>query len=88
MLWYGGGYGQAFEIDSTLIYYVREYGFFLVAGVIFSTPIMRYLEAKIERSKLSNIMAVAVPLCYGLIFLWAASFVILGAHNPFIYFNF
>ena len=31
---------------------------------------------------------IAELLIIGFIFLWAVSFVVIGAHNPFIYFNF
>ena len=70
-----------FSLSDTVIYYIREYGFFMAAGLIFSTPVAK---------KLSGTKPVALirPIGYGLVFLWAVSFLVLGAHNPFIYFNF
>ncbi len=83
-----GRYGINMTIDASLIRYIREYGFFIIAGILFSTPIIKFAEEKIENNKMALITAVAVPMGYGIIFLWAVSFLILGAHNPFIYFNF
>ncbi len=85
-----GYYGIPFEmINDELIKYMREYGFFLLAGLLFATPIARIIGSAVERNKLfSHVSALLLPVCYGILFLWAVSFLILGAHNPFIYFNF
>lgn len=83
-----GGYGVSFMMDENILRYVREYGFFLVAGIVFATPVMKNLKSRREQSKLSDMANILLPVGYGVIFLWAVSFIILGAHNPFIYFNF
>ena len=72
-----------------LVYYLREYGAYFVFGILFSTPVMPLLAARADRVRvLSRIRDVVAPFAYGLLFLWAVSFLILGVHNPFIYFNF
>ncbi|WP_330370816.1 MBOAT family O-acyltransferase [Butyrivibrio proteoclasticus] len=83
-----GYYGNKFTIDDIVIYNMREYGAFLIMGIIFSTPIAKVLGEKLDGSKLGSVNAVVAPLGLGIVFLWAVSFLILGAHNPFIYFNF
>ncbi|ADL33217.1 acyltransferase MBOAT family [Butyrivibrio proteoclasticus B316] len=83
-----GYYGNRFTIDDTVIYNMREYGAFLILGVLFSTPVVKVLGAKLGETKIGNATAIITPLCVGFVFLWAVSFLILGAHNPFIYFNF
>lgn len=83
-----GYYGTKFAIDDTIIYNLREYGAFLVLGVLFSTPIAKVIGEKLDKSRFGAIAGVIAPLGCGFIFLWAVSFLILGAHNPFIYFNF
>lgn len=83
-----GRYGVAPVIDGSIVRYCREYGFFIVAGIIFSTPIMKYLHSKIYETKVGAVTEILNAIAYGIIFLWAVSFIILGAHNPFIYFNF
>lgn len=80
--------GNYFSIDSLVVRYLREYGFFIVIGALFSTPIMKSVEVKIKDQKNGICYNIIVPLIYGIVFLWAISFLILGAHNPFIYFNF
>lgn len=83
-----GGYGIPFSFDADIIRYVREYGVFIAAGLLFSAPVMQILKEKTERGRLFGAVAILTPFVYALLFLWAVSFIILGTHNPFIYFNF
>ena len=78
-----------FGIDTKIIAYFREYGFYILIGIVFSTPIARLIREKMMvLPKISIIHGIALPVIYGAVFLWAVSFLLLGAHNPFIYFNF
>lgn len=83
-----GYYGNNVVIDTGIIYNLHQYGVFIVLGIIFSTPIMKVIKNRAEKTKVSYILAICEPVGYGVILLWAVSFLILGAHNPFIYFNF
>ena len=83
-----GTYGVPFTIDAKFVGYMREYGIFIAAGLLFATPVMEILKTKTEQSGLSGVLSVITPFVYGILFLWAVSFIILGTHNPFIYFNF
>ena len=83
-----GRYNVPFRIDASVLRYCREYGFFIAAGIVFSTPIARKIAGRLENTKASYAVGVLKPVAYGIIFLWAVSYIILGAHNPFIYFNF
>ncbi|MDE7019978.1 MAG: MBOAT family protein [Lachnospiraceae bacterium] len=83
-----GTYGVPFTIDAKFVGYMREYGIFIAAGLLFATPVMEILKTKTEQSRLSGVLSVITPFVYGILFLWAVSFIILGTHNPFIYFNF
>lgn len=83
-----GGYGVSFTIDADIIRYAREYGFFIIVGLFFSAPVMEMLKTKAAQCRLSNVITIITPFVYGFLFLWAVSFIILGTHNPFIYFNF
>ena len=67
---------------------MHEYGVFIVLGIIFSTPLMKVIKDRVENTKFSYVLAIGEPVGYGVMLLWAVSFLILGAHNPFIYFNF
>ena len=83
-----GVYVHQFSWDSTMQAYLREYGAFLFLGILFTAPVIRKLEEKCSRSKAAFIPYIAEPVICAVLFLWAVSFLILGAHNPFIYFNF
>lgn len=83
-----GRYEHKLCIDSVIVYNFHQYGVFIVLGILFSTPIMKLIQEKLERTRVLRIASVIEPIVYGMIFLWGVSFLILGAHNPFIYFNF
>lgn len=83
-----GKYNTAYMLDDRVIRYFREYGVFLILGILFATPIMKIIEDKLQKSKISKAVGIVEPISYGIVFLWAVSYIILGAHNPFIYFNF
>ena len=83
-----GVYVHSFAWDGMMQAYLREYGLYLILGILFSMPVMRILEKKISSTKAAAVQNAVEPIIYGLVFLWAVSFLILGAHNPFIYFNF
>ena len=83
-----GFYGNRITFDPSLARYLREYGIYLILGILFATPVMKWLHDKAEASPAAAVYRIAEPIVYGLIFLWAVSFLILGMHNPFIYFNF
>ena len=75
--------------DPQVLRVLREYGIFLLAGCLFSFPIMPALEKHLEKHTAGKRMLdYGQPVLYVLGFLWAVSYLILGAHNPFIYFNF
>ncbi|SEM26145.1 alginate O-acetyltransferase complex protein AlgI [Butyrivibrio sp. ob235] len=83
-----GRYERSISIDSEIIYNLHQYGVFIVLGILFSTPIMKCIKEKLSGIQASYIFEWIEPIGYGLIFIWGVSFLILGAHNPFIYFNF
>lgn len=79
-------YGNAM-IDLPTIRMLREYSTFLILGILFATPIAPWLSGKLT-GKLSFIGKYILPVFYAVGFLWSVSYLILGAHNPFVYFNF
>lgn len=86
MLGLGGG---AF-IDAAFLFYLREYGVTLAAALVCSTPLLPLLRrlaagrggraAVIERGAEYAVQLVLFAVC--------VSFLVIGAYNPFIYFNF
>ena len=86
MLGLGGG---AF-IDTAFLFYLREYGVTLAAALVCSVPLLPLLRrlaagrgeraAVIERDVEYAMQFVLFAVC--------VSFLVIGAYNPFIYFNF
>ncbi|MBN7772386.1 MBOAT family O-acyltransferase [Clostridium aminobutyricum] len=73
-------------IDPNAIVCTSEYLVFLIFGIIFSTPIAKEIKRRrIAKTKLSKALYVIVMI--GL-FLACISYLVKGAYNPFIYFNF
>lgn len=83
-----GCYAGKMTIDSTVIRYFREYGWYILLGIILATPLREKLDNYFDKTKFKNVYEVGQAIMYGLLFLWSVSFILLGAHNPFIYFNF
>ena len=70
--------------DFTLLS-LQENAVVLVSAVIFSMPVGRYLNEKI---KFNGFAKVFVPIMYMFLFYVCICFLVKGAYNPFIYFNF
>lgn len=72
--------------DAALWGLLREQGAWLILGVVFSTPIAAHMGARCRRVRWMD--KLVLPVAETAVFLFAVSFVVMGAHNPFIYFNF
>jgi alginate O-acetyltransferase complex protein AlgI len=78
--------GESGIVDANAIVSTTEYIVFIFFGVLFSTPLAReYKRRKIARTKLSQVLYVIIIM--GL-FIACISYLVKGAYNPFIYFNF
>ena len=81
-----GSVPEGFYVSS-----FREYGIFLAAAILFCLPVRTWLLEKGGKDGegiAAKVAGVLYPLLLMLLFLWAVSYLILGAHNPFLYFNF
>ena len=84
------GLGGNAWTDDAFLFYFREYGVILAAGLFCSTPLLRVCGEKLRSAgetwgELWEWGGEAVQLVF---FLVGISFLIMNAHNPFIYFNF
>ena len=72
--------------------YLKEYGIFFVAGILFCMPLgkrMNYLIAEKKAGKVPvAVMNVLYPAVMLLMFWICVTYLIKGSYNPFIYFNF
>lgn len=76
--------------DDTFLFYLREYGVILAAGLFCSTPLLRICGEKLwavseKRGELWDLGSGIVQVA---LFIVGISFLVMNAHNPFIYFNF
>ena len=66
--------------------FLREYGLFLAAGVLFSLPVPEFLRDRLHVSP--NLMKVVGGAALLALTFIAITYVAVGSYNPFIYFNF
>lgn len=83
-----GRYNNCIAIDPNIIFYFHQYGAFIILGLLFAMPIVKVFRDKVEKAGFSCALNVLEPIGYSIVFIWSVSYLILGAHNPFIYFNF
>jgi len=70
------GFGSNGFASSSDLFWMRNYAFFLIAGIVFSVP----LAKKLPR--------VVVSIGAAILFIVSVTYMIKGTYNPFIYFNF
>ena len=84
------GLGGNSLVCSQVVRTVRQYRFFYLAGILCSTPVFRTLRQRL----LGRFPGAAKPLeilsvpFYLFLLMWSVSYIMIGSHNPFIYFNF
>ncbi|MGL6107504.1 MBOAT family O-acyltransferase [Romboutsia sp.] len=78
-------------IDANTILYLNDYYLLIILGIILSTPLLKVIIEKIK-SKLPDskveILDITSSFVYMIILFISISYLAIGAHNPFIYFNF
>ena len=81
---FGAGASDLWNNVATV--FVREYGWFLLAGCVLSLPVKEWLlkRAHVPEKPLDVVCAVLLGLCTAV----AVCYVAVGSYNPFIYYNF
>ena len=85
-------YGSMFGLSGAPLWnpltgaFLREYGPFLAAGVLFSLPVPELLRDRWHLSP--NLMKVAGSACLLTLTFISITYIAVGSYNPFIYFNF
>ncbi len=79
------------EVMSDLVIRTwQQYKYFFLGAVMCSVPIFPFLKKQIEKRSVflgRVINALSVPI-YLFLLGWSVSYLMIGSHNPFIYFNF
>lgn len=75
--------------EKRTVIMIREYFVFIFAALLFSLPVIPWLEKKLEGKKWAKrIVDTIFGLAIIFLFVWAMSFVIAGQNNPFTYADF
>ena len=72
-------------IDNKAIMYFSENKYFYLFAIIFSMPVTEWIKDKFPKSKMLDFL---YPVVMIFLFVTSVSYIIKGAYNPFIYFNF
>ena len=77
-------------VQKADIYWVREYGIYIIFGIVFSFPIFKFAVQKLKDryTTWNNAVDAAVYIANIVLFGVGVSYLVISAHNPFIYFNF
>ncbi len=76
-------------VSTEFFYYLRSYALILVAGIIGSTPIPKYLMNKVGEHRVGEkIRNVAEPVLLVVLTLLITAYLVDGSFNPFLYFRF
>ena len=82
------GIGRSWQFAEALSL-VRGKMLYLVCGLLLSTGLPQDIFAKLQRLRISRYLEpFAVTAAAAVLMIWAVSFLAVGTHNPFIYFNF
>lgn len=73
--------------DKRTLFMFKESIVILIAGIIGSMPVFKYIREKMQ-PKVQSIWDNITYAVQFLLFIVSVSFLIIGEHNPFIYFNF
>ena len=76
--------------DRDFVFYLREYMIYIIFGCLCSTPVFRNLRGRTAcvNPALETIIYSTHSILQLILFVIRFSFLIMNAHNPFIYFNF
>lgn len=81
--------GNTFTCDM-VVRTMQQYRWFYLAALICSTPFFKLLRQRITRRSQAletALEALSIPV-YFFLLIWSVSYIMMGSHNPFIYFNF
>lgn len=83
------GCGSYIGINGEVYYVLREYWIYYAFALLFVFPVASFFSEYITvNATMKNVYQIVASIGYVFSFLWAVSFLVLGAYNPFIYFNF
>lgn len=79
-------FGNGQLVDNTTVYYAINYVVYFIIAILVSTPIFKIISKKVN-GKNPAIMVLSTLGLFALMVV-SVSYIVKGAYNPFIYFNF
>lgn len=75
--------------SKEILFYLQQYGWFLIVGVLAATPLAMKLKEVFAKNKGTKLLWEVIA-CTTLVvcFFYSVANLVMGSHNPFIYFNF
>ncbi len=73
--------------DQNFLYYLLNYGFVLLLGILFSIPIYPKLQAWMKKMSFKSSLCI-IFFVYVLLFVITLAFLVSDTYNPFLYFRF
>ena len=74
--------------DGTSLFLFHENIIVLIIAAFCATPVLSQMINKIKECRYGSVLNGIRYVCMMFLFLCAVSYLVIGAHNPFIYFNF
>ena len=72
-----------------IFFYLQQYGWFLIIGIFASTPlVVKVKEIVAKKNGAKLLWETAASVVLAVCFLYSVANLVMGSHNPFIYFNF
>ena len=72
-------------VNNSFIYYLTNYGLFLLVGIIFCFPVGNLIPDKIKDN---GVICIIRGICYIILFIISICFIVSDTYNPFLYFRF
>ncbi len=84
------GFAPGGFADGTTAMYASQFAVTIIAGIICATPLLKVVAKRLSAKAVwvDNTIYFSGYLAQTLLFIVAVSFIVMDAHNPFIYFNF
>ena len=79
------GFGRVPLVTPTAVYYLKSYGLLFLAGAVGSTPVVKQIAARLEKT---SVCAVLEPVVLVLLLLVCTGYLVDGSFSPFLYFRF
>jgi alginate O-acetyltransferase complex protein AlgI len=83
------GIGTTGVWDAGALFYLWEYKWFYLAGIVCATPVFRSLRQRADRlERPSGLLDAGYTALLMAVLVLSVSYIVKGTYNPFIYFNF